>query len=152
MQTRKPVRFVLVGVAALLVSVVVYWLVLTATRNAWLATWVRMGVVIPMLYLGYSRVVLIETLRTEQVRYGFWSSEGRMAARVVGALGASILIKVAFEPLLTGWMLVHVHQLVWLVPVASDLLIGPAANFAVLEFSSRRTETVEVSVPTMEGD
>jgi putative flippase GtrA len=139
MDVTATVRFVIVGLVATALSVVVYRAAFLAGTSPLGATALRMGVFLPCVYLGYSRWMLDGTFRDERVALGPWGAERRMMARVAASVGASTLLKIVLEPRIATALAGRFgREAATLSPLLADLGYGPAANYLVLAWSSRR--------------
>lgn len=130
---KKPLGFVLTGIFAAIASAIVHAFILDKTGNATLSTWVRMFVVLPILHLGYRKWVLFEEKESYQSKFGVWKGEVVLVTHVLSAVGLSILVKLAGEPLLTNFLLSKAGF--WyasLTPFLFDFIVGPLANWLVL--------------------
>ena len=138
MTARQTARFVVVGVLAFALSTVVFaaairlWSGPTATLARWL-------VLLPVLYVGYSRWVLAEVRAEERARLGPRPAERRMLVRVAASVGASMAAKVVLEPLGAHLLKTRLGPGgALLSPILADFLYGPLANYVVLSLASRR--------------
>lgn len=130
---RTTVAFVATGAVATAASLAVFRLALAANSSPFAATVIRLAVALPILYLGYSRVMLIEVLRVDRAALGWRRAELRMIIHVALAIGASALLKLIIEPLLTRWLIANWGtDCALLGPLAGELVYGPLATYLVL--------------------
>jgi hypothetical protein len=92
----------------------------------------------PNHYLGYTRWMLVDVLHSDRARVGHGGAELRMMARVIAAVAASTLAKLAIEP----WLVADLERRgagAWidLAPLAGDLVYGPGLAYAVLAIGAR---------------
>lgn len=133
MDRRQSARWLIVGISVTTASFAVHQLVYRTTDSAVAATLVRLGVALPLLYLGYSRYVLGGLLRDERVALGRLRSEARMLGRVGLAVGISFGAKAAFEPWLTELLVARFGTAAAGAAVLlGDYVYGPLSNYAVL--------------------
>jgi Bacterial capsule synthesis protein PGA_cap len=136
---RRGWRFILVGVVASLVSLVVQQLALAVTHATLVVTGLRLGVTLPFVYIGYSRYVLADVFTADRARFGAAATELRMVARVASSLGASIAAKLLLEPSITALLLrLHGTRAAGLSVLLADFTYGPLVNYLVLVAASRR--------------
>jgi poly-gamma-glutamate capsule biosynthesis protein CapA/YwtB (metallophosphatase superfamily) len=135
---RRGGRFVAVGVAASLASLAVQQGALAVTQAPVVVTALRLGALLPLVYLGYSRYVLADVLAGERARVGAATTELRMLARVASSLGASIAAKLLLEPIVTGLLLrAHGPRAAGLSVLLADFTYGPLVNYVVLLATTR---------------
>ncbi len=132
-------RFAIVGGVAAAISIVVFLVLIEAGVAPALATVLRLAVALPLLYAGYSRWMLADTLAAERATFGPARAEARMLARIAGAVGASALAKLIIEPVLTAWLMARMGPAAarW-SPLVGELGYGPLANWLVLTTTARR--------------
>ena len=126
-------RFILVGVPITLLMLAAQQVVLRITGSPVRATWYRLIIGLPLLYLAYSRYVLGSLLQNERMRHGILLAELRMMGRTVASIGVSMVCKVLVEPALTTLVVSE-----WgltasgLVVLFGDFGYGPVVNYLVL--------------------
>lgn len=138
---RRPVRFAIVGGIAMLASLLTFAAARRLGGDGVLPTALRLLVSLPILYVGYSRWMLVDQLAADRTRVGRGGAEVRMLARIAAAVAASSLSKLAIEP----WLVADLERrgaAAWvdLAPLAGDLVYGPGLAYAVLAITgaSRR--------------
>ena len=129
----RPVRFALVGAAAVAASLAAFAIARHLGARGVTPTAIRLLVALPILYVGYSRWMLADVLAADRARVGARSAELRMIARVASAVAASSLAKLFIEP----WLVADLerrgaHAWIDLAPLAGDLVYGPGLAYAVL--------------------
>jgi hypothetical protein len=139
---RRPVRFALTGAVAVVASLATFAIARRLGADGVAPTALRLAVALPILYLGYSRWMLIDQLAADRARVGRRGAELRMVARVAGAVAASSLSKLALEP----WLVADLERrgaAAWvdLAPLAGDLVYGPGLAYAVLALTGRLRST-----------
>jgi hypothetical protein len=134
----KARTFILVGAIATPLSTAVFALALWAGASPHLATVLRLCVTLPVLYVGYSRFMLVDAFVADRAALGRARAELRMVGRVASAVGASNLLKLVIEPLLTTWLVAH-HgtAAASFAPLVGDLGYGPLATYTVLILTAR---------------
>jgi hypothetical protein len=132
-------RWVVSGLAATLLSVAVQQAVLALRPDVSLATAIRLGTVLPLLYLAHSRWVLRTLFAAERAAFGPVRAEQRMLVRVVASLAASTLAKVVLEPLVAPALFASLGPPgAGAAALFGDLVYGPLANYLALTVLSRR--------------
>ena len=131
--TPRPLRFAVVGAAAVTASLAAFAIARHLGAAGVAPTAIRLLVSLPILYIGYSRWMLIDVLTADRARVGVRGAELRMIARVASAVAASSLAKLAIEP----WLVADLERrgaVAWvdLAPLAGDLVYGPGMAYAVL--------------------
>lgn len=139
---RRPTRFALTGTVALVASLATFAIARRLGAGGVAPTALRLAVALPILYLGYSRWMLVDQLRADRARRGRATAELRMLLRVAGAVAASSLAKLALEP----WLVADLERrgaAAWadLAPLAGDLVYGPGLAYAVLSLTGRLRRT-----------
>jgi putative flippase GtrA len=135
---RRPLSFVVVGAIAMCASLAMFRLALAGGASPFVATALRLATALPILYAGYSRIVLGDVLARDRRQRGRVVAELRMIVTVAFALSLSIGLKLVIEPLLTAWLLEHYGPTVALAaPLVGDLTYGPLAIYAVLASRTR---------------
>ncbi len=125
--------FVVTGTVATVLSLAVFACSLHAGAAPHAATVLRLLVSLPILYAGYSRFVLADTLAVDRAEHGTARAEARMIVRVASAVGAGMILKLAIEPALTTWLGLNGGALAASVaPLVGDLGYGPLATYVVL--------------------
>jgi hypothetical protein len=135
---RRLLRFIVVGAAATASSLIAFQAARNAGASPFAAVAVRLLAALPILYLGYSRWMLADTLTTDQERLGPIAAEARMLLRVALAVCASIVVKLLLDPILIrlcvgAWGAAAAPA----VPLVADMTYGPAANYLVLHRKGR---------------
>ncbi len=129
----RPVRFAITGAIAMVASLVGFTLARQAGAAGLTPTVVRLAVSVPILYLGYSRWVLVDLLAHDRVQAGPATAELRMILRVSAAVVVSSLAKLLIEPWLVAALTRHgAGAWVALTPLAGDLVYGPLLGYLVL--------------------
>lgn len=137
MGKRETFWFIIVGIAAFFFSMIAFHIVSKLNGTHYQLSVARWLVLIPVLYFGYSRIVLIDILKADQVNIGFRSAEAIMMGRVALSIGASLIIKFFLEPITTLWLMkYHSSNLEYLSPIIADFGYGPIANYLFLFISS----------------
>lgn len=135
-QTR---RFIIVGVTAFGVSLL-FFLAAVKLTSAAAASLLRIAVLLPVLYAGYSRWVLRDLLIHERQTHGVLRAEGKMAARVCASVGASIAVKLLLEPKVAASIAdLWGSNRAFISPILADFVYGPAANYLVLTWLSKHS-------------
>jgi hypothetical protein len=146
---KKARAFILIGAIATPLSTAVFALALWAGAAPLLATVLRLCVTLPVLYVGYSRFMLVATFVADRAALGRARAELRMLGRVASAVAASNLLKLVIEPLLTTWLVAHYGTAAaTLAPLAGDLGYGPLATYTVLILTARWRGVSHTAVPT----
>lgn len=136
-QTR---RFIIVGVTAFGISLLFFMAALKGTSAA-VASLIRIAVLLPVLYAGYSRWVLRDLMIHERQTHGVLRAEGRMAARVGASVGASIAVKLLLEPKVAASIAdLWGSKRAFISPILADFVYGPAANYLVLSWLSKHNK------------
>jgi len=136
---RRRIAFACTNTLAITVSIAMFTCALAAGAPAYAATLLRLALAVPILYVGYSRYMLVDTLTADRRLFGRTHAEVRMLARVAGAIGTSVVLKLLVEPVLTTWITAHAnHAATTLAPIAGDLVYGPLATYVLLGILARR--------------
>ena len=136
---RRRVAFAITNTAAMTISIAMFSCAITAGASPHAATLLRLATALPILYVGYSRYMLADSLVADRTQLGRGQAELRMLLRVGIAIGASIGLKLAIEPLLTGWLLANTSHAT-IAPLVGDLCYGPLATYLLLN-SFRTSES-----------
>jgi hypothetical protein len=135
---KRARAFLLTGAITTPLSTIVFAFAISAGAPPHLATVLRLLVTLPILYIGYSRFMLAEAFVADRAALGRARAELRMIARVASAVGASNVLKLVIEPLLTAWLAAHYGTAVAsMAPLAGDLGYGPLATYTMLIVSAR---------------
>jgi len=132
---RRRVAFIVTGTIAMALSLVTFGGVLARGGSPHAATIARLATSLPVLYVGYSRVMLRATLLADRARLGWPRAELRMILRVTAAIGASVALKLVLEPPLTRWLAAGGAAVA--APLIGDLGYGPLAAYAILTLRRR---------------
>lgn len=135
-ETPRPMRFAIVGGVAVAASLAAFAIARHLGAAGVAPTAIRLLVALPLLYLGYSRWMLVDVLDADRARVGAGGAEVRMIGRVASAIAASSLAKLAIEP----WLVADLERrgaAAWadLAPLAGDLVYGPGLAYAVLHIA-----------------
>lgn len=136
---RPSVRFMLTGAVAVVSSLLTFAIARRLGADGVAPTALRLAVSLPILYVGYSRWMLVDQLHADRARVGRGGAELRMFARVAAAIAASTISKLILEP----WLVADLERrgaAAWvdLAPLAGDLVYGPGLGYAVLVLTGRR--------------
>jgi len=129
--SQRRVAFAVTGTVAVALSTCVFAWALTAGASPHAATFVRLAIALPILYVGYSRYMLGATLRADRATLGRGPAELQMLARVGIAIGVATGLKLAIEPLLVT-VLVGDPMTALLAPLIGDFGYGALATFLIL--------------------
>ncbi len=132
-------RFALTGAVAVVASLATFALARRLGADGVTPTALRLAVALPILYVGYSRWMLVDQLHADRARVGTRGAELRMFVRVAAAIAASTVAKLIIEP----WLVADLERRgaqAWvdLAPLAGDLVYGPGLGYAVLVLTGQR--------------
>jgi len=134
----RPARFAITGGVAMIASLAAFALARRAGADGLAPTAIRLAVSLPILYLGYSRWMFADLLAAERAHAGRGAAELRMVARVIAAIAASSLAKLALEPWLVADLVRRgADRWIELVPLAGDLVYGPGLAYVTLAIGAR---------------
>jgi hypothetical protein len=148
---RRRIAFMITGAIAMVLSIAMFTLALAAGFSPYLATVLRLCTALPILYVGYSRYMLVDALHADRAALGRPRAELRMLLRVAVAIATSVVLKLTIEPVLATWLIAHAgHAGATLAPLAGDLFYGPLATYLVLNAAAphRRASVPMSSVPS----
>jgi hypothetical protein len=128
----RGARFLVVGAAVALFSAAAFALAVRHGASPRAATSLRLLLALPLLHLGYARVVDRDLWRAERAAHGTLGAERLAAVRTFAAVALSSGVKWILEPVVAA----RVGAQPW-VPLASDYLIGPALAWAGLALGRR---------------
>lgn len=129
----ESIKFIIVGVFATIVSLFGFDYILDHSNNFLLATVTRWTILLPVLYIGYSRFVLINTLKTNQKIHGRSKAELIMFSQVALAVGGSFAVKIICEPLTTNFFIQQMGMTnAFISPILADFVYGPIVNYYIL--------------------
>lgn len=139
---RTSVRFMLTGAVAVVASLTTFAIARRLGADGVTPTALRLAVSLPILYIGYSRWMLVDQLHADRARVGRGGAELRMFVRVAAAIAASTVSKLIIEP----WLVADLERRgaqAWvdLAPLAGDLVYGPGLGYAVLVLTGQRRVT-----------
>jgi hypothetical protein len=141
---RKRIAFGITGAVAATLSTALFACAIGAGVSPHGATLLRLLIALPILYVGYSRYMLGETLSLERRALGRKPAELRMLGRVGLAIGVAIGLKLAIEPLLTTMLLrSSAPSLAMLSPLIGDFVYGPIATYLILRATSRSVAAIQ---------
>ncbi len=136
---RARVAFAITGTVAVALSTAVFACALVAGASPHGATMLRLAVSLPILYVGYSRYMLRDTLLAERETLGRGQAEIQMLARVGFAIAAAGGAKLAIEPLLVTVLVGSGHgDAAALAPLLGDFGYGPLVTYLMLRSSVPR--------------
>jgi hypothetical protein len=144
---RRRIAFAITNVAAAAVSTTLFVLVLTAGVSPHGATLMRLSIALPILYVGYSRYMLVDTLRLDRRALGRKPAELRMLGRVGLAIGTAIGLKLAIEPLLVTMLLQSEGPTTaGIAPLIGDFIYGPIVTYMMLRATARSAWTASAGL------
>jgi putative flippase GtrA len=136
---RRRIAFAITGGVAMVLSIAMFTVALAAGVSPYLATVLRLATALPILYVGYSRYMLVDALHAERAELGRTRAELRMLLRVAVAIATSTILKLTIEPVLTTWLLAHFGAgAATIAPLVGDLGYGPLATYLVLNTGTPR--------------
>ena len=139
---RSRIAFAVTGTVAVVLSTGAFTSALVAGASPHLATMLRLVISLPILYVGYSRYMLRDTLVADRASLGRGSAELQMLARVGMAIGVATGLKLAIEPLLVTLLLQSGDAATaTLAPLIGDFGYGPLATYVILRATSRSLGT-----------
>lgn len=139
---RRRVAFAITGTVAVALSTSVFACALIAGASPHGATFLRLAIGLPILYIGYSRYMLGDTLRADRAVLGRGAAEIQMLARVGLAIGVATGLKVAIEPLLVTMLIQHGDPAATLAPLIGDFGYGPLATYLILGATTRNVRSL----------
>jgi hypothetical protein len=135
---RRRVAFAITNTVAAAVSTTLFVLAITAGASPHGATLLRLVIALPILYVGYSRYMLAETLRVDRAALGRTPAELRMLGRVGLAIGTAIGMKLAIEPLVVTMLLQSFEPTTaGIAPLIGDFVYGPIVTYMMLRTTAR---------------
>ncbi len=135
----RGARFLAVGAVVALLSAVTFALALRHGASPRVATSLRLVLALPLLHVGYARVVDRDLWLAERAAHGALTAERLAAVRTVAAVALSSGVKWILEPLVAA----RVGAAPW-IPLASDYLLGPALAWAGLALGRRASPRANV--------
>lgn len=139
---RRRVAFTITGGIAMALSIAMFACALAAGASPSMATLLRLAIALPILYVGYSRYMLVDALRADRTALGRSQAELRMLLRVGLAIATSMILKLVLEPVLTTWLLAQFGTgATTFAPLVGDLGYGPLATYFVLSARTSATQT-----------
>jgi hypothetical protein len=140
---RRRIAFAITGTVAVALSTSVFACALIAGASPHAATFLRLAIGLPILYIGYSRYMLGDTLRADRAALGRAGAEVQMLARVGLAIGVATGLKLAIEPLLVTMLLQYGDPgTATLAPLIGDFGYGPLATYLILGATTRNVRSV----------
>ncbi|MBA2541490.1 MAG: hypothetical protein H0V17_17745 [Deltaproteobacteria bacterium] len=140
---RRRIAFAVTGTIAVALSTSVFTLALVAGASPHAATMLRLVISLPILYVGYSRYMLRDTLRADRAVLGRSAAELQMLARVGLAIGVATGLKLAIEPLLVTMLVQQFDSpTAVLAPLIGDFGYGPIATYLILGGMARNIGSV----------
>ena len=135
---RRRIAFGITNTAAAAVSTALFILAITSGVSPHGATLLRLAIALPILYVGYSRYMLADTLRLDRAVLGRKRAELRMLGRVGLAIATALGLKLAIEPLLVTMLLQSGGPTTaGIAPLVGDFVYGPIATYLILRATSR---------------
>lgn len=140
---RRRIAFAITGTIAVALSTSVFACALIAGASPHGATFLRLAIGLPILYIGYSRYMLGDTLRADRAALGLRGAEVQMLTRVGLAIGVATGLKLAIEPLLVTMLIQHfAPTTATLAPLIGDFGYGPLATYLILTATTRNVRRV----------
>ncbi len=139
---RARIAFAITNTIAVVLSTGAFTSALIAGASPHVATLLRLLISLPILYVGYSRYMLRDTLAADRAAVGRGPAELQMFARVGLAIGVATGLKLAIEPLLATVLLQSGDAATaTLAPLIGDFGYGPLATYVILRATSRSFRT-----------
>ncbi len=140
---RSRIAFAITGTVAVVLSTGAFTFALVAGASPHAATLLRLVISLPILYVGYSRYMLRDTLAADRATVGRGPAELQMLARVGLAIGVATGLKLAIEPLLVTVLVQSFDApTAALAPLIGDFGYGPIATYVILRATARSFRTM----------